>query len=159
MVTVSMRPQFLGSCGGATGPASQRIGSVRPKLAQERALALGARFQRQHAGADVGGVQEHLAHGERAALRVQVLDGVGADGERLAHVEDALEVGAAGFHLGDGERLEDGTELEGAAGETIGKRGSSQSAGREGSAWGSETAARTSPELASSTRPAAPDAE
>ena len=70
-------PSACGSCGVATGPASVRIGSVRPELRQERALPLGAGLQRQHAGADVGGVQEDLAHGERPALRMQVLDGVG----------------------------------------------------------------------------------
>ena len=160
MVMVSMRPQFFGSCGGATGPASVRIGSVRPKLAEERALALGARLQRQHAGADVGGVQEDLAHGERPALRMQVLDGVGADDERLAHVVDACRgrrvPASSAMAMVSVLKIEPSSKVPPAR--RSASAGSSQSAGREGSTSGSETAARISPELASSTSPAAPAA-
>ena len=99
------------------------MGSVRPNARQECALPLGARLQRQHAGADVGGVQEDLAHRERSALRIEVLDRVGTGDERLAHVVELVEVGRAGLERhGDRQRLEDRAELEGAARQLVGVR-------------------------------------
>ena len=50
-------------------------------------LALGADLQRHARRADVGGIDEHLRHGQHAVLAVEVVDGEAADADGAGRVD------------------------------------------------------------------------
>ena len=76
-------------------------------LAQKRLVLLDALPHRHARRADVGGIGEDFRHGQRAVLRVIIVDLEAAEGERAARVEARIEIDLAGVERhGDGQRLE-----------------------------------------------------
>ncbi len=81
---------------------------------------LRSRLQRELGGADIGGMHKDLGDRQRPAGGMQILDGEAAGGERLAHVDHGVELGEACIERhGERDGLENGSELEGAAGDLV----------------------------------------
>ena len=65
-------------------------------LAQERLVALDADHQREARGADVGGMGEHLRHGQHAMGGVEIVDGEAPVAQAVARVDARAEIDLAG---------------------------------------------------------------